>query len=254
MQRVANVRIYILCFDDTSENKAHQMATTYDWARVMRIPSTKYFENVVFFETLHNVHDDWKDMDFVGTLSYSCEKKGVLLQRVDECIRSLQPEQIDVVAFLGGEYPMLPHSEYIHPGFGKVWTKMWSALHVTPHISNNIQKGFYCNYWMAKPTWLVRFMRFQCRVKTVLEEDKDIQPFVCADSGYMRYKQDINMSNIWSIFQQPFYTFHPFLLERVAPLFFKITGARVHVFDVLKYNNRTGVVLTCPEVIGALPI
>lgn len=247
----AKVRIYVLCFDDASEKQARRMAAPYEWARVTRISSTKYFENVMFFHTLREMEDEWKHMDFVGTLSYSCEGKGVLLARVDACVRSLKPGQVDVVAFLGADYPMLPHSEFVHPGFGEVWTKLWSALRVPPHVSHGLKHAFYCNYWIAHPTWLSRFMAFQCRVKAVLEEDPGLQALVWADAGYMRFKHG-HAADVMSLFERPFYTFHPFLLERVAPLFFHITGARVHMCYVLQYDNHTGNTRTCPEAIGVL--
>ena len=65
-----NIRIFVLCFDDHSQEQAIVYFNDYEWATILRIPTTMYMENWMFSTWFPQHVHEWRNCDYVGTLSW----------------------------------------------------------------------------------------------------------------------------------------------------------------------------------------
>ena len=71
-----NILIYVLCYNDETEKQATDEFSQYEWAKVYRIKEQTYlFESIMFRNELMDMYDEWKDKDYIGTISYSIFSK-----------------------------------------------------------------------------------------------------------------------------------------------------------------------------------
>ena len=98
--------VYIVCHNDETERISHEYFDKYSWARVYRIPDdaqSYLMESVMYQTELMKVYDEWKDADYVGTLSYKLPariEKGALIDinKFDNTIQNLIHDNIAVAA------------------------------------------------------------------------------------------------------------------------------------------------------------
>ena len=217
--------VYVLCYDDTSEAAAKDEFEKHEWARVVRLPDDrrtgKYMEGAAFLGTLQSRKAEWHDADLVGTMSWKASLKIDVNAVADACRRCAGA---DVVTFLPST-DMLLRSVLHHPRFLEVWVPLLSHLgYSAPDIVHSDMPAFYCNYWMATPAWMDRFMAFYARVHRALEDLPCIQDALWSHAGYPTH---LTRERCIQVYGRPYIPYHPFVCERVPCFFFWKEGASI---------------------------
>lgn len=228
------VVVYVLCYDDVSERVARD-AFPYPWARPLRIPeSTVYMEGKAFADLLPALRHEWEDADYVGTLSYRAHSKiEVPLDLEAVCERS----GADVVALAPLTCNMLEQATVAHPRFLELWVPVLGALGFSEEQATHPDvPAFLCNYWVARPAWVLRYLDFYARAVRVLETRPDIQDVLWSDPGYVT---KLPKDTLLRIYGKPYITYHPFVCERLACFFFWEQGAAVHLQWCTLYCSPT---------------
>lgn len=208
-----------MCFDDASEAAACQEFAQYDWATVTRLPEdpdlNKYMEGAAYLRTLRDNRSKWQDADLVGTLSYNAASKiDVSLLRM----MCKEKQGADVVALLPSTEPLLLNSLQGHPRFLEVWVPLLLHLgYAASDVVHSHMPAFFCNYWLATPAWMDKFLVFYSSVRDALEDLPNIQEALWSDSGYRR---TLSAEKCEQLYGRPYFPYHPFVCERLACFFF----------------------------------
>lgn len=216
--------VYVLCYDDKSTQSATEEYAGYPWARVVTLPdhpgTAKYMEGAMFLSTMRELRNEWHDADFVGTLSWKASEK-IAVSLVDK-VAELKKES-DVVALLPANDLMIPHAVRHHPRFLEVWVPLLVSMgyDVTDTTSTEIP-GFFCNYWLATPCWMDRFLDFYGKAAGAMDTLPGIQGALWSDSLYC---SQLPRERIEKVFGRPYMAYHPFIGERLASFFFWKEGA-----------------------------
>jgi hypothetical protein len=67
-------KLYILAHDDFSYEIASKWSRCMPFAEILRIPTTMFFESIIYKELLPSRRSDWADLDFVGVATYKSLK------------------------------------------------------------------------------------------------------------------------------------------------------------------------------------
>lgn len=213
-------KIYILAYNQETFDTATKQFSDKSWATVININTTIYFENIMYDNWLIAHKDEWINYDYVGTLSWKSHTK-IRLPKLDhiKSIESINFENPDVVAFAPANMNLLYQATRDHGfKFKTLWIEILKKLNYSMEkIMDPSIKLFWCNYWMAKPNVMLDYIKFFQQVKLVLENTKEIQSDLWSNSNYNGY---VSKERLIEIFGRPYYTYHPFLLERLPCFFF----------------------------------
>ena len=219
--------VYVLCFDDESEAAASEAFAPYEWAIVTRLPDDdpalgKYMEGYAYLRTLRDNRAEWRDADLVGVLSWRASLK----IHVDLLAKACEDSRgADVVAFMPSSDNMLEQAARHHPRFLQVWVPLLLHLgHDARAIVRDDMPTFFCNYWLASPGWMDRFLDFYAAVRTALEELPSIQDALWSDPGYV---SGLSGERCMRVYGRPYIPYHPFVCERLPCFFFHNEGARI---------------------------
>ena len=133
--------IYVISFNDESEQIARDDFGSYTWAKIYRLKKqTELFESIMYKDELMDMYDEWKDMDYVGTISYSYfrkypKNKIYLLNKIDNLERP----------FHGLVHP-LPDPHYHNDKMKEYMTTLLNEVGLKPSNS-----WIFCNYWCCTP-------------------------------------------------------------------------------------------------------
>jgi len=218
------VKIFVLCYDDNSERIATQKYGHFNWARIVRIESTVYLENYMYSDWLEQHIDEWKDLDYVGTIAYKAHTKIGKFPNIVSLYETVKRKDIDVVSFMPGEKTSIAsHSERHHKGFTTCWTKLLQMLGYSKHdILNPGIPMFFCNYWFCKPGWMFKYIDFFKKTKEIMETSTELKALLDRNSQY----SGMSTSRCLLVFGVPYYKFHPFICERLPSFFFWINKAK----------------------------
>ena len=220
--------VYVLYFDDASRQVAQRDFGGCPFAVLVQIQSSPYLENIMYQEVLGERAHEWLGLDYVGCVSYKATSKGVGWQAIASRVEGA-PLSTDVVALLPSKTDLIGQATKEHgPLFLQVWRGLLSRLGFRDNevlAAENNLVPFFCNYWLARPRWLKRYIAFQQRVKAVMEEDGQLRSLLYQDAGYEGL---MPVERRRMVFGCDHYTFHPFVLERLCCLYFYCRGARVH--------------------------
>lgn len=212
------VVVYILCYDAKSRASAEEEYGELEWAHILDLspsPHTKYMEGAAYLGLLKEREDEWKDADFVGTLAWRASSKisMVDMQRLCE-----QERHADVLALLPSCELLVCQAVRFCVRFLEVWipTLLELGYSLTDAIDHKIP-SFYCNYWLAKPEWMRRFMDFFTEAVGVLETHQPIQEALWSCPGYGTSLSD---EACLKIYGKPYIPYHPFVTERLACFYF----------------------------------
>jgi hypothetical protein len=102
------------------------------------------------------------------------------------------------------------------------------------YADSSVFKAFYANYMVVRPSWMRRYLKWVYRVIIFMNVDARAQKMIWVDSKY-------NPASIGSkhcsqdIYNIPFYPFHPFIGERLAPYFFHTRKAKI--LTIVEYSK-----------------
>lgn len=223
----ANAVLYVVCHDNYSKGYSVLHYGSIPYAKIHRIPTTQYFETHLFLSDLADRREEWERVDYVGMITWRAKQK-IALPNFDAVIHAAKRASADVIAFYKPscelQLNLVEWGQRCHPHFSYLWSIMCEQLgYDRSHYESKDIPAFYCNYWMATPTWIERYMEHIQKAKTILEtydtEDGKFQRLLNCNSGF-QYK--VPRPGIKYI------SYHCFLLERLPCLFFWVNGAKVH--------------------------
>lgn len=233
MQNSYRVCIYVLGFNDSSMAQAYVRFPNRAVFRPTYIPTTMYFESIMYGKLLMERVEEWDACDYVGTLSYKAPDKlkepcvaAIIEQQVQDS--KFKEENPDIVSFLclGTGTDLLKQAEASHRGFTKLWSILMTKLgYQQSDYKNKDITPFFCNYWMAKPHWMKQYIEFYKRVEVLLETDNELKALLMQDARYR--SGSLNRQRCMEVFGKPYYTFHCFICERLCCFYFWKQGARI---------------------------
>lgn len=186
------------------------------------IPQNKFFEAQLFTQDVVK----GLNTDYVGHVAYSYLKK---IPAYDfESLVGMNPNA-DVITLMTGQHDMYEFANMYHPGFMEVWDRLVRLLGYEP---NPAPKPFYCNYWIMKKEIFEKYCVVAQRAMKFLDEDFVLKDLVNRDSGYKGTHECLPADKLMEICGKPYYTFHPFIIERLVCLFVDREKCKV------KYLNR----------------
>lgn len=218
-----SVIAYVLYHDDKSEKIANRFKK-YNWAKLYKLGRDKYFESA-FWPTLQKREIEWFDKQYVGLISYSIMTKQHIwyfdMKRV-----LYEAKGADVIAFYKlSEQGLIKQSRY-HKGFAKMWPVLLGKMGYSNTVSMSSKIPFFpCNCWMAKPEWMRKFLKFAKQVRFLMENDEEVRKL-----SYLNchYPGKMSKADLIKASGKPYYTCHPFIMERLPCFFFWIMGAKIH--------------------------
>lgn len=219
--------VYVLAYDAASEQEAQARFGGHEWARVVRLPDdsaqNKYMEGAAFLSVLPARRAEWQDADFVGTLSWKAHQKIGIPGRFDKLCADVQTA--DVVALLPSTEHMLMQAVRCHPRFLEVWVPLLQKMgYAASDVVSIRLPSMYCNYWLAKPAWMDKFLSFYARAVHLLETDEELQEPVW-DSAC--YNTALPPERVLKVYGKAQVTYHPFVSERLISAFCHLEQAAV---------------------------
>lgn len=183
----------------------------------------------------------WRDKDF-----YCCNYYGVLSWRFnsktqldyDKVINKIYSDDgtTDVFSFYGEERNQnifIKDAVYHGENLPKICNLIFEKLGYKDVLSLKTPL-IYCNYWIAKASVFDKYMSsILIPAMQLMEDNSDIKKLVNMDSGYFNYldKYDLRTDKVGNdielairIFGVPYYTFHPFVCERLMSIFMGINS------------------------------
>ncbi len=228
-----NKIVYVLCYDDESEKRARTDFEKYLWARIYRIPEeaqNHLFEGVMYTTELIKLYDEWKDKDYVGTISYKLiERSKFLSDTFEEIVRTIEdvPTRRNIVislagGFVGIAFNTVNYSEKVFLdtcntiGLPIRQEEIYS-LTKRNYRSYDIYKSrfVFFNHWMTSPYWMLKYIQFFNNVWLPTIES---HPLIWNDSGYPGAIPKDKLLKLTK--NVSYYPLHPFINERVVSLFF----------------------------------
>ena len=234
--------IYVLCYDDTSEEQAIRLFSQYEWARIYRIPAdsqSHLFEGVMYQSELMKVYDEWKDKKYVGTIAYNFWNKVNPRDKnknsyTSECLRILHtkiltPMSYDFVGFMPFSSPNFHHH---NPNLRILFEYLTNRLLPraplrfglgTTTIIDKLAFCFY-NYWMTTPANMLRYIVFfNTKWLPMLES----HPLVWENADYTSGKVSPEKLLELSRGRCNYYSLHPFANERLPNMYFRSINAKM---------------------------
>lgn len=232
--------IYVLCYDDSSEEQAIRLFSQYPWARVYRIPAdiqSHLFEGVMYQSELMKLYDEWKEKKYVGTIAYNFWNKayprnGNVNSYDSECVRILYnkiltPMSYDFVGFM----PFSSHNFHHHnPDLRKLFEVLTKQLLPSPKLkfglgnTSNIDNFPFCfyNYWMTTSTHMLRYIVF---FNTKWLPTLESHPIVWDNAAYTHGRVPPEKLLELSKGRCRHYSFHSFINERLPNMYFRSFNA-----------------------------
>lgn len=212
-------RIYILSYNNSTLSSSIGYFHKYSWAKCISIDTTVYLENIMYDSWLSTNINDWIRYDYVGTLSWRSPIK-IKMPELNslKLAQKLEDNSFEIVSFNRIRKPLLKYAVSCH---GDIYKSLW--INILEQLGFNLGEildskipNFVCNYWMARPTVMQKYIEFFHKVKNVIINNSDIQNDLWSDSHYNGYVSKIKLMQI---FNKPYYPMLPFILERL-PCFF----------------------------------
>lgn len=220
--------IYVLYHDDQSYKTA-RFFEKYEWAQLQKLGGSIFFENAIFPILTAN-QEDWQDKQYVGMVSYNIVKKQNLksfpLRRMIE-----SSDNADVITFFKyAERDLISQATFFHPKFLDIWTDLLLKMgYSLEYIMSDKIPMFPCNCWIAKPEWMKRYIEFAMNAMHLLQTDEELIKMCYMDSGY---RSNLSKGKLMKISGKPYYTYHPFVMERLSCFFFWVEGAKVYSSNI----------------------
>ena len=216
--------VYVFCYSNETVRKAQSLASRYPWLLPYRLGASPYFESQ-FFCLKDLPHDEWCTHDWVGFISYKYLTK-IADDKIDAwpamCARYAD---CDVIALHDYRHDLMGHAVGMHGlHFTTCWQQCLSPFMTHETIHDPKTPSFYCNYWLARPDWVISYCEFAGKVRRHIDSHLHLQKLLDADS---KYRGALNGHALMAITGKPYYTCHAFIFERTPCVFFYAEGARI---------------------------
>ena len=228
------VFLFVLCHDDASEACARQ-DWDVPWARVVRLentlPMSVFREGAAFLGAIKDSEAEWRDADFVGSVSWKARQKiGLRPEHVLEACLAASGGAADVVALYPYGRNLLEHTAACLPRFQDAWVRCLGAVgHDAADTAGpkaHDMPYFVCNYWLASPAWMASYIAWLERLAHAMLTTPEVQDVLWADT---RYATGLEPSRLLELYGRPYLPHHGFITERTPCFFFWHNGARIHM-------------------------
>lgn len=217
MSEKANILIYILAYDNETVINAYKLFGHHKWAKIIVLPPTILFESYMYDKWLIENYDEWKDYDYVGTLSWRVYDK-IILPDIDKLAFFLKDyNDYDIVPFyVINDQNLLDIINMRQPNNNIILNLLFNKLGYPNNYIKNKFIHFYCNYWIAKTKIMKEYIDFFSKCKEIIDNDPEIQKYIWQ---YVEYDSGLDDKIIKKIFGRPVFSSHPFIYERIPYLF-----------------------------------
>ena len=235
---MGNRILYILCHDDITEQRAISEFKNYEWARVYRLKQQNYLlESVFYINELLSLYNEWKDCDFVGTLSYKFFERCDIyinlksLTRIIEQIEKTSINDYDVASFMtfkGGMWNQLPHLEKIVYNTADRCNMNIKRYNIRKRTLEYVIRPFdsmffFHNYWMCKPDMMLKYIDFFRNKWIPMLEQHPLVWTHCPYNGTLTKERHIQLTNG----RASHYTYHAYVNELLPAIFFTHMNSRI---------------------------
>lgn len=240
------ILLYIVYHDDDSGKKAlsyaFKLAFTQpliDTFPIRVSDASPYFESQVFEKIDISNHSKY---EWIGVITHGFENKlGPNPPNIQHEVAKGQVENADVVSLFNLDFakPRVNRGvSFIESIAMQHGPYMWMAIHhifkiqgfnETEIMKKDI-KGFFSNWWLAKPHVIAKYIKFFKICQKLVSTHPLISSYINNDSYYLGYahKKTIETNRLLQIFGQEYYCLHPFLFERIPPIFIDVMGYKLY--------------------------
>ena len=218
------VLVYVLAHNEETLAKAQEEYGAFPWAKTIILPQTIWLENVMYVSYLMEHYDEWKDMDYVGTIAYSASTKQPLVHRMQEICENAKSNGSDVIGLLYRGDPLVVAAERWHPGFTQCWLAAWKSIGFTNDniLLHESIKSFYANYWLSKPQFMTEYCKLMAYFDFRVRTDSLLKGILWRDSKYETRGKNIAKMPVerkMALWEVPYYPQLIFVAERMICLF-----------------------------------
>lgn len=134
--------------------------------------------------------------------------------------------------------PMLALAKRCHRGFQDIWDRLVLLLGYGHLKGHDVEHPFYCNYWIMKKDHLLKYCEVAKRAMHLIETDQELNNLCHRNSGY---RGSVSRPDLVRISGRPYYTFHPFVMERLICFYKMAENLKLVTIprDSPKYKRRT---------------
>lgn len=220
---------YCLYYDDKLLKTAEEYQRVFpDNVILIKVEPHLYYENQAL-DIILNRKDEWLDKQYVGVFGYKMASKCGLLWDLNKLSDLTQgSEGPDVLGLYPVFRPMFKQSCDAHPKFRQIWKWVINEQLGYPESANEDKKiqFFASNYWCARPQWMLRYIKFYKTIENLLNNSPPaIHDLLYSDA---RYRVGALLRDaLVNISGKPYYTHHPFIMERMPSFFFHTECAKI---------------------------
>lgn len=212
------VKIYVLCYNEKTLQHAKLEYEKYEWAQILLIKSSLLFENIMYDSWLLDNYDEWKDLDYVGTISWKATQK-IKLPNIDKVINYMKNNDYGIAVLNYLSNNMIEFANYFHTKFKSLWINIFTKYGINNDtIINTDYIGFYSNYWITTPKLMLEYINFFKDIIKIIDNNDEIQKDIWCNSNYL--KASLTKDECYKLFKKPYYPYHPFIYERLPCFFF----------------------------------
>jgi hypothetical protein len=214
-----NFILYVISHDAKSFDVASRYCRCKPWAKVLEIPTTPFFESIIYKELLLKRQDEWQHMDFVGISTYR-SLKFAPLDKLKTLLELSHHKPYDVAPlFTTGEYLQAQAVSGHTTQFTHTWDMLLRAQGYTELgiRAQDRAEVFLRNSMLIRPSWLKRLMQHMSEAMTLVTTNATLSAAFATDAHYQEAKYRKKTAQI--VFKTPYYQWHPFIFERL-PVFY----------------------------------
>lgn len=211
--------LYVISHDDKSFEIASRYCRCKPWTRILQIPSTPFFESIIYDELLQQRRAEWEGMDFVGVSTYR-SLKFAPLDKLKALLELAQHKPYDVAPlFTTGEYLQAQAVRGHTAEFTQVWDMLLKVQGFTEQEirAQDSVEVFLRNSMIIRPRWLKRLTQHMSEAIQLVVTNASIQAAFATDAHYQEAKYRKKVAE--TVFHTPYYQWHPFIFERL-PVFY----------------------------------
>jgi len=198
-------------------NIAEKWCRCMPFAKVLLIPTTIFFESIVYRDILWKERMKWKNLDFVGITTYK-SLKFIAIEKLKAYLELGFYKPYDVVPLYGtGELLMDQAIKGHTEEFRSIWYETLNQLGYHKNVDFIDRKEvFLRNSYLARPKALEGLISFMNRSISTVSGSPRLQMILSKDAHYQEAKKKVAES----VFHSDVYQFYPFVFERLPVFYF----------------------------------
>jgi hypothetical protein len=199
--RDSPVHFYMMYYD---ENIFPQYGIYHNFMTFIRLnPPSVYFESNGF-----RLITSVPDFEYIGVLTPSFERKSNLT--IPEIINKVKKSKEDLIPLYSDNSDLLRQATQHH---GKKFQIIWEWVLQNCSIKRKTCKAFFSNLWILKREKFCEYLQFAKNVMNLLDNaPPNLQSLLKSNSNYTG---KLTSQVLLERTGYPYYTFHPFIMERI---------------------------------------